>query len=92
MPILEVTPADIALLIGAAGAFIASLLGSFGALVVSLSNGKKLNDAVGKTAEIHTAVNSNLDKLRLQFYLVSALLGAGVVWTIYDRDNRAKGR
>ncbi len=88
--ILESTATEAALLLGGMGTFIAVIIAALGGLLVSLNNGKKLNAAVGKTEEIHKAVNSNLDKLRYQFYGVVALLVGLTSWVVWERNQRGK--
>ncbi len=88
MYFLEASASEVAMLLGGLGAFIVLIMGAFGSMLVSLSNGRKLNTAVGKTEEIHKAVNSNLDKLRYQFYGVVAMLLGLIGWVFWERNNR----
>ncbi len=74
--------------VGVALGGIAALLVAIAPLVVGLSNGRKLDAAVGKTEQIHNAVNSNLDKLRLQFYGACAVIGLGIVWLLNERSKK----
>ncbi len=67
---------------------IAAIIVAIAPVIVGLSNGRKLDAAVGKTEQIHTAVNSNLDKLRYQFYGACAVIGIGVVWLMNERSKK----
>jgi len=66
----------------------AAVITSLGTVAIGLSNGRKLDNAVGKTAEIHSAVNSNLDKLRMQFYGAVGIIAAGIIWVTWDRGKK----
>ncbi len=82
MPVLATDYGGVGVALGG----IAALLVAIAPLIVGLSNGRKLDAAVGKTEQIHNAVNSNLDKLRLQFYGACAVIGLGIVWLINERS------
>ncbi len=67
---------------------ISAVIVAIAPVIVGLSNGRKLDTAVGKTEQIHSAVNSNLDKLRYQFYAACAVIGLGVVWLVNERGKK----
>ncbi len=67
---------------------VSAIIVAIAPVIVGLSNGRKLDAAVGKTEQIHSAVNSNLDKLRYQFYAACAVIGLGVVWLVNERGKK----
>ena len=74
--------------IGIALGGVAAIIAALAPVIIGLSNGRKLDSAVHKTAEIHTLVNANLDKLRYQFYGACAVIGLGVVWLMNERSKK----